>query len=166
MPQRSNIDQVTRFFDDYAKQVERAALNSLDAAGHDAIDFAKSYTGKMVPPPRGHREAQVEFTTREGEKVEFTAYKGKNEGDRDTHPGGWADDTTQTLKSYRHDVEPAGRGRAVLTLENSSEHAALLERNGYWVLTGLTEGFLQERVAEHFKEALRGTIELLPGGAP
>ena len=151
----SNIDKALAFFDDYAEQVESAARNALDAAGSDAIDYARSSTGEMKPPPPGGREVAVKFTTRAGEEVEFVAWKGKNEGDRDTHPGGWADITGNLAAAYDHNVDTAGASLLELVLVNNMEYAAYLERQGYWILRGLFEGYMQQLVEAYFNEAMK-----------
>jgi hypothetical protein len=55
---------------------------------------------------------------------------------RRAHLGHWADVTTRLVQGYRYEVE----GSDTLVLRNDVEYAAYLEqREGFWVLSGVTD---------------------------
>jgi len=61
------------------------AINALDAAGFQYVDFLQSLTLEMRPPVK------------------------KGEGPRRAHPGHWADITRNLANSYVHDVDGKNR---------------------------------------------------------
>lgn len=107
----------------------------LVTVGHETVAYLRSLTPHMRPPAR------------------------TGEGERAAHPGGWADITGQLALSYRFEVwvgssrlvyldeyETRGSipatlppGRVKLVMLNDAEYAAdMEERDGYWVLSGVT----------------------------
>lgn len=101
---------------DVAEKVERM----LHVTGQEAVAFLRSLTNKMQPPV------------------------GAGEAWRRAHPGGWADVTGALALGYGYEVlvfgnlsAPEGWG---LLMKNTMEYAVYLEdRNGYWVLSGITD---------------------------
>lgn len=87
----------------------------LVAIGELTVSYLRSFTAKTRPPLRG-----------------------KN-APRPAHPGEWADVSGQLAASYGYTVEATSGGWA-LALTNSAEYAAALEaRDGFWVLSGVTD---------------------------
>ena len=88
----------------------------LESVGIDTIAWLRSLTEEMRPPVRS------------------------TEGERQAHPGHWADRTGQLALAYDHKVERRGTTGAVLILSNSSEYAGALEaHDGYFVLKGVLD---------------------------
>jgi len=87
----------------------------LNAVGLKTVAYLRSQTSERRPPVRA----------------------GGNE--RPAHPGHWADISGQLAASYDKDVqETPGGYRLVMT--NSAEYAAALEaRDGFFVLSGVTD---------------------------
>lgn len=112
------IDQLRRF----GIEGRRMAKLACEKAGIDLISYAKSTTSELRPPVRA------------------------SEGLRNAHPGGWADRTANLVNSYDSKVEQS-EDVIVLSLENSREYAQYLdEKEDYWVLSGLIESGMAERV--------------------
>lgn len=125
-----NFDLVIQWLDSYEQNLQQAALNSLDAAGNEAVDFARSKTANMRPPVK------------------------KGQGPRQAHPGGWADVSGNLAGAYKHDPKQLTEVLFALTMINGMEYGVFLERKGFWVLSGLFEGFLQEAVSRYFLDAI------------
>lgn len=93
---------------------EKARLVLLQV-GIETVAYLRSLTDEMRPPAK------------------------RGEGERQAHPGHWADVTSVLEKSYGWAVDPLDDGWR-LTLSNTAEYAAALEaRDGYFVLTGVLE---------------------------
>lgn len=89
--------------------------NALEMIGRDVVAFLRSTTSTTRPAARA------------------------GEPRRKAHPGGWADVTGNLANAYAFEIIQDGSG-FVLRFENSMEYAATLEeRDGYYVLSGVTE---------------------------
>lgn len=96
-------------------QARANLLLLLDAVGLQVIAYLRSLTNVMRPPVRS------------------------GEGPRPAHPGGWADVTSQLANSYGYEVNATAEATE-LVLFNTAEYAVHLEnRDGYWVLSGVTD---------------------------
>ena len=100
-----------------AIQASDKAAMVLESAGIDTIAFLRSLTEEMRPPVRS------------------------GQGERQAHPGHWADVTGQLVNSYAWAVASDISSRdVVLILSNGAEYAAALEkRDGYYVLKDVAE---------------------------
>jgi len=127
MPFDSNIDDFERSLSAYEERFDRLAGNTVEAINIEALEVAKSYTSFVVPGIRA------------------------SEGPRTTHLGGWADRTSLMVNSFYQAYRRVKRGVYEGTLENTAEYALYVEALGYWVLSGLFEGKLQEIAARHIK---------------
>jgi len=128
MPIQSNIDDFERFLNNQEDRFDRLAGATVEAINIEALEVAKSYTSFVVPGIRG------------------------GEGPRATHPGGWADRTSLMVNSFRQAWKKIKRGIYEGTLENTTEYSVYVEALGYWVLTGLFEGVIQEIARRKIKE--------------
>lgn len=130
MPYKDNLPTIRLEFQKIEQSWSRAILLSLEYTARVSIEEATRYLSETKP--------------------------GVNRGDgpRQIHPGGWADVTTQLVRSYGFDVEQASQTLFILTLWNAAEYAVFLERKGYWVLSGLFEGFIQRTLNSTLKKAL------------
>lgn len=87
----------------------------LEMVGIQTIAYLRSLTDEMQPP----------------------IYKA--EGERPAHPGGWADISGDLARGYGWEVYGTPSG-AVLRLYNMMDYAAALEaKEGYFVLSGVTD---------------------------
>ena len=130
MSYRDNLGEVEAALLSLQRDTEQAVLAALEATGLEAIDHARSLTSTLAPPAK------------------------KGEGPRQAHPGGWADVTGQAAASFEQQAEQVSETLFALTVLNAAEHAHYLEANGYWVLSGLFEGFIQELLARHIQAGL------------
>jgi hypothetical protein len=97
------------------RQMLDAAPVILDAVGAETVAFLRSLTSEMQPPAKPGEPARA------------------------AHPGGWADITGQLANAYAWDVSTDGDG-VRLVLSNNMEYAAALDaKDGYFVLSGVTE---------------------------
>jgi hypothetical protein len=88
----------------------------LEATGIKTVEFLRSFTSEVRPPKRGATEP------------------------RPAHPGHWADVSSHLALSYGSHVEHGEQGGYRLVMTNSAEYAAALEaRDGFFVLSGVTE---------------------------
>ena len=109
-----------------AQQVQAA----LDALGIEIVAWLQSLTAEMRPPPGSRLVVSAA-----GRQYLYTPPRYAGEGDREAHPGHWADVTGTLAAAYGHDVQMAGAGVWMLELVNSSAYAEALEaRDAYWVL--------------------------------
>ncbi len=121
-----NLSQVERSFDLFLAKMGPAVETAFDRVGADMIEHAQGYTGQMRPP----------IAT--GNPM------------RPAHPGQWADITTVLMQGFVYKAERKGRDRYAFTFGNEAEYAAMLEaKEGYWVVSGLFEGFFQARMRHH-----------------
>lgn len=130
MPLESNIPQVIASLEGYTSRLRGAALTALDKTGMEAIDYARSETAKMQPPAK------------------------KGEGPRPAHPGGWADISGITAASMKHVAEHLGTDRFALTLTAGGAAPYLERMHGYWVFSGMFEGWFQRVAAKNLKAAI------------
>ncbi len=80
------------------------------------------------------------------------AYDSESHGGE--HRGGWRDDTGELARSYRYDVETAGRA-VILTEENTADHAQHVEdRAGFSVLTAFDAGQIHAMLQQAAREAM------------
>lgn len=87
----------------------------LELVGGMVVEYLRSLTNEIRPPAR------------------------KGEGSRRAHPGHWADDTGELVRSYYYKVEERARG-AVLIIGNTSSHAIWVElRDGFFVVNGVMD---------------------------
>lgn len=113
---------------DFASQ----AYLLLDSVGREVIEHLKSYTGHTKPAVG----ARYEWGSASGKRMRGPQI---TRADRPVHPGGWADISFDLMNSYAYEVTKLENG-AELALLNTSDHAIFLElRNGYFVLSGITE---------------------------
>lgn len=134
MPVRSNIDKFNSGIDRVLAEMPPYLDGTVEAINVEALDIAKSYTTKLVPGVN------------------------PNDGPRATHPGGWADRTSQAVNSFDHKVERTGTFTRRGVLLNYALHAIYLEALGYWVLSGLFEGVIQEIARKRLLELLNFLI--------
>jgi hypothetical protein len=117
---------------DVGEKVERL----FHVTGAEAVAFLRSLTSKLQPPV------------------------GAGEAWRRAHPGGWADVTGALALAYGYEVIVYGSPSAPtawgLLMTNTMEYAVYLEdRNGYWVLSGITDpGAPLDRALRSAAEAL------------
>lgn len=103
------LSQTSMAFEDIAYRI-------LQMVGDATIAYLRSYTSEMRPPARS------------GDTKE-----------RPAHPGHWADDTGALAGAYRYEVQRRG-GEVRLVLLNDMEYAIYLEvRDGFFVLSGVTD---------------------------
>lgn len=96
-------------------QTKTRAVYAANVIGAEVVAFLRSLTDEMRPPARA------------------------GEGERQAHPGGWADVRGTLANSYDFQVEETEFG-ARLILLNTAEYAVYLElRDGYYVLSGVDE---------------------------
>lgn len=106
-----NLDQIA----DLEVELDQKIRMLLEAIAIETIAYLRSLTTEMRPPAKP------------GEPSRFA------------HPGGWADVTGQLANSYGWAVRKAGIAWE-LELRNDAGHAIYLEeREGYFVLRGVTE---------------------------
>lgn len=99
-----------------AISAEEKAKKVLESVGIETVSYLRSLTDEMRPPAK------------------------RGEGERQAHPGHWADVTGQLALSYAWDVQGLPGYGARLTLSNSAEYAVYLEaRDGFFVLSGVTD---------------------------
>lgn len=131
MPTTSNHGAVVAELRGLEASLAGRVTMALDATGYEMVDLARSVTSSMRPPVR------------------------RGEGPRASHPGGWADVTGGTAASIRHAVEQRSAAVFRLTLEAGGA-APYLERRGYWVLSGLFYGPVNESLRRNFDAAFAG----------
>ena len=130
-----NDQQWMREFEELEMDERTKLVMMLQGVGFEAVAYLRSLTGHMRPPVR------------------------TGEGERAAHPGAWADITGALALGYSFEVwvgtsrllylqgeEVRGsvpsrlpHGRLKLGMLNGTEYAAdMEERDGYWVLSGIT----------------------------
>lgn len=119
-------------------EIRRQSLEKLEQllhrTGQRTVEILRSYDFTLEPRP---------------------TKKGRRRMDhRPRHPGGWADKTGRLARSYGYEVARTANGVA-LTILNTDAKATLVEaRDGYFVVSGVTEAggpvdrALREAVAE------------------
>lgn len=119
---------------DAALALDGAAVQmALEAIGVEATNWLRSLTSEMRPPPGSRLVVRADGTS-----YLYTPPRHRGEGERQAHPGHWADVTGQLSLSYSHEVLGAGAGVWMLEMRNTSAYAEALEKHsGYWVLEGL-----------------------------
>lgn len=148
-----NIEEVDAWLAQFESFLPALVLTALDQTGSMAVDFARSHTSDMAPPVgtrkvlRGPKGAKREAM--------YISPRGRLEGPRRKHPGGWADDSGTLALSYHHIVGRVSRSRYALQIVNVQPYATYLERRGYWVIRGLFEGFVQQKAYENVSRAIR-----------
>ena len=135
MSYRDNLREVELSLLAFEHDMDQAVLNALEVSGIEAIDHARSLTSEIAPPVK------------------------QGEGMRQKHPGGWADVTGQAAASFEQQAEQVRDTLFVLTVLNAAEHAHYLENNGYWVLSGLFEGFIQALLQKHIEAGLNAVAK-------
>lgn len=109
---------------DFTEVMRTSELDALDAAqmllemaAVECVAYLRSFTSKMQPPVR------------------------RSELPRPAHPGGWADVTGDLARGYGYTVDKDALADSVsVTLWNREDYAAALEaKDGYYVLTGITD---------------------------
>ena len=126
-----NLRQVELSFDRLKRNINRAIIRAFDFVAADMIEHAQSYTGQLRPP----------------------AFAGNPP--RPAHPGEWADITTQLMQGYVYSVRWQGQ-ELHFVFGNEVEYAIYLEKKlGYWVISGLYEGFFQNSLNEHLVNNIR-----------
>ena len=140
----TNTREVMGSFDAWEARFAGAALQALDKSGDEAADYARSETSKLAPPV-GSRVVQ-----RKHGEATYVPPRGRREGPRLTHPGGWADDSGNLALSLKARAEQVGPAQFAVEF-TALGYALFLERNGYWVLSGLFEGFFQDLLRENLK---------------
>lgn len=123
----SNFRQFDREFEGALERFEFYAGAVVQAINIEALEVAKSYTAATVPGLR------------------------KGEGPRDTHPGGWSDRTGLMIISFYQESRKIRADIFEGTLINTAEYSIYVEALGYWVLSGLFEGVIQEIADRHMK---------------
>jgi hypothetical protein len=120
------------------REIREASIERLEQvarrAGERTVEILKSYDFTLEPRP---------------------TKKGRRRMDhRPRHPGGWADKSGRLARSYDYEVARTGDGVA-LTILNTDAKATLVEaRDGYFVVSGVTEAggpvdrALREAIAE------------------
>jgi hypothetical protein len=148
-----NIEEVDRWLESLEDVLPFMVTTALEQTGAQAIDFARSETSELAPPVgtrrvlRGPKGAKREAM--------YIPPRGRREGPRRKHPGGWADDTGILALSFFAITGRASRSQYVLVVGNTQPYATHLERKGYWVIRGLFEGFIQQKAHENVTRALR-----------
>lgn len=119
MPISSNIDDFNGKLDGIMAMLPELLDNTVKVINEEALNEAASYTTNTVPGIN------------------------PQDGPRFTHPGGWADRTSNLVNGYDHKVERVSLFVRAGILLNTREYAVYLEKIGYWVLSGLFEGTIQ-----------------------
>ncbi|MDX1546649.1 MAG: hypothetical protein R3247_06660 [Rhodothermales bacterium] len=122
----------------------------LEAVGAELTNWLRSLTGEMRPPPGARL-----VVSSAGSVYTYVPPKGRAEGPRQAHPGGWADVTGQLALGYKHEVLRETSSLWALALFNVTEYAEALEaREGYFVLSGIFTTGMGERVLLKHAERL------------
>lgn len=87
---------------------------------------------------------------------EFRAPYQKGEGPRQARPGGWADITGQLVNSYAYNIQENDKSLKVVFSNNKEYAAALDDKPGYWVLSGL----LNKEAGSPFEKSLMNALKL------
>lgn len=122
------VDAEIRNWTDYQA---RAAENALEAVGALAVNYARSETGETQPPVKA------------------------SEPPRPAHPGGWADVTGNLAGSYFYETGQIRARVFYLSIGAGQPYAEYLEDMGYWVVSGLFDGFVQQALRFEFSRAIR-----------
>lgn len=140
---------------------ERRAMHALEAIGIEATNWLRSLTAEMVPPAGSRLVVRADGTSHL-----YTPPRHRGEGERQAHPGHWADVTGQLALSYGYEVLRVGAGVWMLELHNTSEYAEALEnRSGYWVLEGVYAAPEVEAIIAKHLEPLATPTAAGPGVA-
>lgn len=90
----------------------------LDAVGAETVAYLRSLTSKMQPPARRYPGGPLG-------------------GDRQAHPGGWADRSSNLANAYAYNVQVDAES-ATLQISNAMEYAIYLEvKENYYVIRGV-----------------------------
>lgn len=126
-----NLPSVMISYDRFLRNLNAAIIRAFDEIAFDMIEHAQGYTGRLRPP----------------------VYAGNPP--RPAHPGNWADITTQLVQGYTYSVRWLGN-ELHFVFGNTVEYAIYLEKkSGYWVVSGLYEGFFQQSLSRRLIANLR-----------
>src|SRR5690625_1740566 len=134
----SGVEVDTSSLERRLHEIRRESLDLLERIGHRVgertVEILQGFDFTL--PPRKVKSTRRRLDT------------------RPRHPGGWADRTGRLARSYGYEVNRVGDGIAI-TILNTDQKASLVEaRDGYFVVSGVTEAggpvdrALREAIAE------------------
>lgn len=126
-------------------------LAAMSAIGAELENWLRSLTSEMRPPPGARMVTYAGGTTKL-----YVPPRYRGEGEREAHPGHWADVTGQLALSYDSKAWQSGAAVWVLEISNNAEYAEALENlEGYWVLDGvLSTGQAEALMAQYLTPLL------------
>jgi hypothetical protein len=127
---------MTDWMRNHVQETDKRIELILQIVGANTVAYLRSLTTVRRPPVR------------------------KGEGERWAHPGGWADISSNLANAYAFEVRQSGAGWE-LVLSNHMEYAAYLEaKDGYFVLSGVTEpgGPVEQAIRDAVAEVAPGWV--------
>lgn len=125
---------------------EKRLRTGLEAVGMELQNWLRSLTDETRPPPGARM-----VTYADGTSKLYVPPRYRGEGDRQAHPGHWADVTGQLALGYKSDVSRESGSIWVLEMSNNTKYAAALQSlEGYWVLEGVFDS--EERLSDLFTQ--------------